>query len=756
MTVVRWLLVVELLGIASWPLCLALFGRLPDGGFGVARLLGLLLVGYATWLPAGVGLFPFDGASITAVFLVFLSASALAARGRRRELRRFISERKGILVFEELLFLSVFAAAVFIQAYKPDITLAEKEPDMMFLQSVLRGGAMPPEDLWFAGEPVNYYYLGYALFACLVRLAAARPEIGFNLAVATVVPLAALGSFSLAYNLVRRRGWALLAPLFLLGLGNLDALVRAVRAGGLGGRDWWIEMFAHGSREILPGTIHEFPAFSFLLGDLHPHYMFMAFCFLPLTLLLVLIKGGDACAPPPPAVRAGRRGGTASPPPAPESASPGRAASQGWGLPSLFLAFALGAVFMFHTWDYPTYVLLTALCACAFLRLRRRGAPAWPTAAWLLLVVAVSVVLFLPFRLRFAPAAKPSVGLVAPAYRSALGPFLTVNGLAAAALLSLLAAEAVVAARAREGGVGLRLLLPAVVAAAAAWLLTGTAVAGLAAGGAAAAAALAFPRSGPPPERRFVLLLALVCFALFLGCEIVYLKDFYGERLQRQNTVFKYYFQAWILASVVFAAGGCGVAASLSGAWRAAWRVLLVALVVPSLIYPVLGTWHRCGRFRGGGRGAAPYLPTLDGAAYIRHLYPGEYRALGWVRGWVPPGAVVLEATGDPYSFHGRVSTFTGRPTVLGWGNQESLWRDWSWKKITERSGEIARIYGATVKREALPLLRKHRVSYVYVGTLERKKYPRAGLDAFAGAFPLVYRGRDVLIYRVPGEGAAS
>ncbi|MCX6357696.1 MAG: DUF2298 domain-containing protein, partial [Candidatus Aureabacteria bacterium] len=255
MTVLRWLCTIEILYVAGWPLCALLFGSLPDGGLGVARLLGILLVSYAAWLSASVGLFPYDGASLAAFLALYLVLNAFILTARPREIAGFLRERKKIMVFEELFFIVLFAVALFIQSYKPDITLAEKEPDMMYLQAVLRGGAMPPEDLWFAGQPVNYYYLGYVVVASLIRLAGARPEVGFNLAAASVVALGCLGSFSLAYNLLRRRGIALLAPLFLMGLGNLDAAFRAFRMGSLFRVDWWYEMFSHGSREIIPGTI---------------------------------------------------------------------------------------------------------------------------------------------------------------------------------------------------------------------------------------------------------------------------------------------------------------------------------------------------------------------------------------------------------------------------------------------------------------------------------------------------------------------
>lgn len=726
MSIFRWLVVIELLGAASWPLCFLLFRNLPDGGLGVARLLGILIVSYAAWLGASLYLFPFDGASLASFFILALVCSSIFYALYGREMLAFLRERKRILLFEQVLFLALFFAAVFIQSYKPDITLAEKEADMMYLQAVLNGRSMPPQDLWFAGKPVNYYYFGYVAMGALVKLAAVRPEIGFNLAVAGIVPLACCGAFSLAYNLTRRRGFALLAPLFLMGLGNLDAPVRALSAGGIGGTDWWYEMFAHGSREVIPGTIHEFPCFSFLLGDLHPHFIFMPFSFLVLSMIFVLFA----------------RSGDLFP----------RFSLAGWRLYTAVCALVLGSVFMFNTWDYPTYLLFLALAAVV---LAWRNDSLWKGRSffgWLLLLVVLSVVLFLPFRLQFAPAARPHASLVDAAKRSPLGAFFTVNGLACFAAFSCLAVELARCSAAKTMKLnGWPLVLLGAGAGVAIGALLGCAAAGIMSAVCLLAALAVFSRCEWPIEKLFTALLVLFCAVLFLGCELFYLKDFYGERLQRQNTVFKYYFQAWILSSVIFAAGAMFVCERLRGMARIAWQSALAVLVAGALIYPVCGAYNRCQRFRSGALAPLPYLPTLDGSMYIKQRYPGEYAALRWVRENIPQGDVILEATGAPYSFHGRVSTFTGHPTVLGWGNQESLWRDWSWKRIMERSDDIGRMYDGTNKESIAPLLQKYGVRYVYVGTLEEKKHNVAGLRAFAGAFPMVYGRDDVRIYRVEG-----
>ena len=68
-----------------------------------------------------------------------------------------------------------------------------------------------------------------------------------------------------------------------------------------------------------------------------------------------------------------------------------------------------------------------------------------------------------------------------------------------------------------------------------------------------------------------------------------------------------------------------------------------------------------------------------------------------------------------------RVATFTGRPTLIGWKNHESGWRN-DWTLATERGKIVDAIYESTDLEAAWALCRENGIEYVVLGELERKR----------------------------------
>jgi len=132
---------------------------------------------------------------------------------------------------------------------------------------------------------------------------------------------------------------------------------------------------------------------------------------------------------------------------------------------------------------------------------------------------------------------------------------------------------------------------------------------------------------------QFALILVGVGLLLPLAVEFVYLRDLFGTRL---NTVFKFYFQAWVLLALAAAYGTAVVTDRLRGLGGLAWRLALAALVLGGLVYPVLAVPNKAGDFGNP--------PTLDGMAWLETVHPDDYAAIRWLQANVTGAPVILEA----------------------------------------------------------------------------------------------------------------
>ena len=151
---------------------------------------------------------------------------------------------------------------------------------------------------------------------------------------------------------------------------------------------------------------------------------------------------------------------------------------------------------------------------------------------------------------------------------------------------------------------------------------------------------------------------------------------------------------------------------------RLGWRIALVPLVLLALAYPWAGTYARKDGFKSS--------PTLDGLRWLRATAPGDVEAIAWLRANAPGDAVVLEAAGPDYSQfgHGRISTFTGLATVIGWAGHEVQWEH----DPGDRMQQVATAYKAADPAAVRPFLEQYGIDYVVVGPLERTEYGDAGV----------------------------
>ena len=239
----------------------------------------------------------------------------------------------------------------------------------------------------------------------------------------------------------------------------------------------------------------------------------------------------------------------------------------------------------------------------------------------------------------------------------------------------------------------------------------------------------------------FVLVLLSIGVYLIIGPEMFRLVDIFNNRM---NTVFKLYYQAWIMLGLVsaYALYYCvsrwnyeGISARFFS-WG--WIVVAGILIVSSLYYAPGAALDK----------TKSQLPdSLDGLAFVKASSPGEYEAILWLRENLSEGNIV-EAVGDDYSEFGRISASTGLPTILGWSGHEFQWRG-SYTAIRGRSEDVKEIYISSDIQRVQELLKKYNVTYVYVGPRESQRYSLLRTDKFEEFMTRVFQEDDVTIYEV-------
>lgn len=272
--------------------------------------------------------------------------------------------------------------------------------------------------------------------------------------------------------------------------------------------------------------------------------------------------------------------------------------------------------------------------------------------------------------------------------------------------------------------------------------------------------------AGAPPARpaAFATLMAMAGFSLIAGLDAARVE---GD-IDRMNSVFKFYLQAWVLLALasafavwrVFGALGFG---SARGGARArlslAWTAALCLLALASAVYPVLGT-----RDRLRDRFYDKVIPlTLDGLAYADGTVyrdpkgdvdlSQDMAAVRWLRENVEGSPVVLEASVPSYQWGGRISIHTGLPGVVGWEWHQQQQR-WDYRDdVSARIRDVNRIYSTNDPFAAAELIRKYGAEYIYVGALERLYYPPSGISKFTDGrmegLETAYDSAGVVIYRV-------
>jgi YYY domain-containing protein len=438
--VATWIIVVEILGLLCFPILLPFTKNLTDKGYSLTKSGGLLLFGWLGWYASSLQIVEFSRATLYGCLVAIILVSGCFTWRYRTRIREIWSSHRGLILTEEVLFLTLFLLFVVIRAANPDLWHpwrgGEKPIDFSYLNAVVKSVSFPPYDPWFAGGYINYYYFGFVLYGAIIKLTGIIPEVGYNLAIPTIFSLTGLGAFGVVLNLLRPGrgkprnqaiGFALLGTFFVAIVGNLgvgrlllqrlsqvsslelettipglQTMTRAVHglyltlfggAGLAGPPEAWYwnasRLISHLPSE--PGPITEFPFFTFLFADLHAHAMALPLALLCLGLSVCILTWQPRKSlghEPLPLLPVKGRGAIWY-----SGLTLSQWASFGWLV--LWAGLALGGLWATNTWDVPAYSLVILAAILLRFALAREGVVV--AALAFLAVLFVSAVLFAPF-----------------------------------------------------------------------------------------------------------------------------------------------------------------------------------------------------------------------------------------------------------------------------------------------------------------------------------------------------------------------
>ncbi len=813
-----WYFAISLIGLITFPLLYAVLPFLADRGYAFSRIAGLLIVSYLFWILNIFGVIPNNLSGVLICITMLFVVSYFFGRQKNwQSVWKWIKSEKRTIILIEILFLFAFAGWTIVRAANPDISGTEKPMELAFINSIIRSPSFPPNDPWLSGYAISYYYFGYVMVAFLSHLTGTLPSISFNLALSAWFAMTALGCYGVVYNLIltwldfrnKKKGKknkpiieSLLGPFFVLIVSNAEGFLEMLHAHGLFwqvGKDgifqsgfwsalniqelnqppalpfswipnrsngiwWWrasrvlqdFDTLGH-SREI----IDEFPFFSYLLGDLHPHVLAMPFVLFTIGLAINLFRSIIT----------------------PEYSD---VPIVEWLKKPFFWLIALtcGGIAFLNTWDLPVCLGLLVL-TFFIMRVQKVG---WEAKRLLemigavILIGGIIVLLYSPFFLGFSSQAGgilPSLDFFTPGInfwvmflpflipififliwvlckqqlvipiKSALSlPIIFTLGLGVLsytfgwiignatgivaflqkllgrALLSLVvvANNAENAFLSIHGGIDINsviftslinrisspiTLITLFLLFVLIWIQFYRNIFQK------PQSLSEIPAKTKQLNNNSVLMIFLTIFMGILLClipEFVYLRDVFGTRM---NTIFKFYFQTWMVWGVASAAVVIILWWEIKDKFRIFSKTLISVCIVICLAYPCWGLISKTNSFK-------PAIWTLDGNSYIQNFNPDEYEALNWLKKC--QYGVIAEAVGGSYSEFARISTTTGLPTVLGWPGHELQWRGSS-NEIGSREQDIETLYTTKDWQTAKSIIDQYQIQYIYIGDLEKSKY---------------------------------
>lgn len=720
----QWWLMLFIIGVVFLPFTSFIFSRFFDRGYIFSKTLGISLLSYTIYLLGTIHALPFNRLTSITIFFFYLVAFIFL-----KKIKNFykvfwlsIKEKWKILILEELIFIASFLFWTFIRSHQPDIHGIEKFMDYGFVNTILRSEYFPPKDMWYAPFSINYYYFGHLVTAILTKISGISSYISYNLMIATLFALIFSSSFSIGINFIYHSKYSskiryiaggFLAAFLVTLSGNLqDVYSFFVPYQGDNPVPFWNLTFSPqtfpnsywypSATRFIYHTIHEFPAYALTLSDLHGHLLDTPFTLLTIALLFIMLIKLSSKELVVTRLKSGIN-----------------------FIYVILLCILLAIMYMTNAWDGIIYLLLILILSVfiflkPLIKTDLKKQSFYSFLSVLLFIGILFFILSLPFNLFYKPFVS-GIGIICPPKFlvgiGQIGPFVFDSVCQRSYLWELLILY----------GFFYFWIIPFLYWIYKKWRLNKPEIS---------------------TTEVFILVLILTGTILIFVPETIYLRDIFTT-YPRANTMFKIAYQIFIILSLCISYIIIFALSKFKDSIKKRYKKTIIyicyflfasVLVFLVSIYPFFAInsfYNNLSHYYG-----------LNGLKYLDNLYPTDYQAISWINKNIKGQPVILEAQGDSYTDFARVSVNTGLPTVLGWTVHEWFWRG-TYDLILPRINDVATLYGSSDLKLTKALLEKYNVSYVFIGTLERQRYPTLNPNKFEKLGKVVFRSGNTLIIKI-------
>lgn len=652
------------------------------------------------WLLSTLNILNFNliNSYICIIQIAIVSIVIIVNDGSKKYTVNQIKKRIKSILISELAFLIIFLIGCYVKSYKPEAIGLEKFMDYGFMNIIDKTEQMPPKDMWISGENINYYYMGQFYAAYINKLAGTSISYGYNLALVTIFATSTIAIFSISYNLIQQINFkkkknkystigGVLSTIAVNFAGNFHYTIYGLfipiynkLTGIKFNQDyyfWNSTRFIGYNPDTNDKTIHEFPMYSYIVGDLHAHVINIIFV---VTLLGILVshllnnKNKN--------IKKIKIRNLIDP-------------------QIIMIGFLIGIFKMSNYWDFPIYTVVTAL-VFIFLNLKiyeKKKNAILATVIQTIIVIIIPLIISMPFMLSFN---KISSAIKFVSNSTPMWQLMILWGLPSLTIIYYfinVLKEIFIKEKKSKDSTFFKKIISKI-----------------------------------SDTDLFILILGVSAIGLIIIPEIIYVKDIYEPTQPRANTMFKLTFQSFIMFGICFGYIIVKLLFEKKKLYNNIAGIIISVALLTTTLYPLNSVSYWFGNIFDYTRNM-----TLDSEDFFKKQYStrnekelvplnDDYEIIKWIRNNTKENDVILEESGDDYEYSNQVSTFTSRPTVIGWCGHEWLWRSVNSsteipEMVNERINDVFEFYTSNNYDKIKDIINKYNISYIVVGTNERIKY---------------------------------